>query len=103
MPKRWLKPREPFSPTRWAAGCHECGAETSFTGETSHLEAWGWYSDHFCPEEPPDDPPYLTLPRLDMTADELLSWARENGSITSTWVLEHIGEDEPAKRATEPS
>jgi hypothetical protein len=103
MPKRWLQPRKRSSPARWAAGCHECGDETSFTGETSHLHAWGWYSDHLCPEEPPDDLAYLTLPRLDMTADELLNWARGNGSISSTWLLEHISQDEPATRATEPS
>ena len=103
MPKRWLEPRTRSSPARWAVGCHECGAEISFTGETSIVQASVWYNEHFCPEEPRDDLAYLTLPSLDMTGEQLLRWARGNPSISAKWVLEHLGEcdrghgDEPTK------
>lgn len=94
MPKRWLRLTERSSPARWAVGCHDCGAETSFTGEASSVQARVWYHAHFCPEAPPERLAYLTLPRLDMTGDELLSWARENPSISATWLLKQLGEDD---------
>lgn len=93
MPKRW-------SPARWAVGCHDCGTETSFTGEASNVQAWLWYDEHFCPEEPREDLAYLALPSLDMTKDQLLKWARRNASIGATWVLGHFGEDDAIKEST---
>ena len=103
MPKRWLQPRKRSSPARWAVGCHDCGAETSFTGEASNAQAWAWYDEHFCPEQPRDNLAYLTLPSLDMTADQLLSWARRSASVSATWVLVHLGEGDPAVGVHEPT
>jgi hypothetical protein len=100
MPKRWLQPRKRSSPARWAVGCHDCGTETSFTGEASNVQAWLWYDEHFCPEEPPEDLAYLALPSLDMTADQLLNWARRNASISATWVLDHFGEGDAINEST---
>ena len=100
MPKRWVKPRRLSAPARWASGCHDCGAETSFTGQTSNEQAWGWYDEHFCPEDHRADLAYLTLPRLDMTADELRRWAGPNPSTSAQWVLEHLGEGDRAKEGT---
>ena len=97
-----MQPRKRSSPARWAVGCHECGAETSFTGEASNVQAWLWYNEHFCHEEPRDDLAYLTLPSLDMTADQLLNWARRNSSTSATWVLEHLGDGDPAVGAPVP-
>lgn len=94
MPKRWLRPRKRSSPASWAVGCHDCGAETTFTDEASNVQAWVWYHGHFCPEALPERLAYLTLPRLDMTEDELLSWARENPSISAMWLLMQLGEDD---------
>ena len=97
MPKRWLQPRKRSSPARWAVGCHECGDETSFTGDASDVQAWVWYDEHFCHEQARDDLAYLTLPGLDMSADHLLNWARRNSSSSATWLLEHFGEGDLAK------
>ncbi len=58
---RWLQPRKLSSPARWAAGCHDCGVETSFSGEASNVQAWVWYNEHFRQEEPRNDLAYLTL------------------------------------------
>lgn len=96
MPKRWLEPRKQSSPARWAAGCHDCGAEISFTGETSSVQAWVWHNEHFCPEEPRGDLAYLTLPSLDMTGEQLLRWAKGNPSVSAKWVLEHLKSATPA-------
>ena len=96
MPKRWVEPRKRSSPARWAAGCHDCGDEISFTGETSIVHAWVWHNEHFCPEEPRDDLAYLTLPSLDMTPEQLLRWARDNPSVSAKWVLEHLESATPA-------
>ena len=93
MPKRWLEPRDAGSAiARWAVGCRDCHARASFAGEDSEGKARVWYRDHFCPEEPKDDLAYLTLPRLDMTADELRHWAVPNAGNTAQWVLEHLGQ-----------
>ena len=100
MLKRWMQPRKRSCPARWAVGCVECGAETSFTGEASNVQAWVWYDEHFCPEELRDDLAYLTFASLDMTADQLMNWARRNASMSATWVLEHLGEGDPAVGAT---
>jgi hypothetical protein len=100
MPKRWVKPLRLSAPARWASGCHDCGAETSFTGQASNAQAYGWYDEHFCPEEPQDDLAYLTLPSLDMTADELRRWAGPNASISATWVLERLGKGHKPKELT---
>ncbi len=100
MPKRWVKPLRLSAPARWASGCHDCGAETSFTGQASNAQAYGWYDEHFCPEEPQDDLAYLTLPSLGMTADELRRWAGPNASISATWVLEHLGKGHKPKDLT---
>ena len=101
MPKRWLEPRDSGSAiARWAVGCHECHARASFTGGDSEGQARVWYRDHFCPEEPRDDLAYLTLPSLDMTADQLRQWAGPSASISAQWVLEHLGEGHTAKELT---
>ena len=102
MPKRWMQPRKRSCPARWAVGCHECEAETSFHGEASNVQAWVWYNEHFCPEGPRYDLAYLTFPSLDMTADQLLNWARRNASMSATWVLEHLGDGDPAVGAPVP-
>jgi hypothetical protein len=99
MPKRWLQPRRRSSPARWAVGSHDCGTETSSTGEASNVQAWVSYDDHFCLEDPCDDLVCVTLPSLD-TADQLLNWARRNASISATWVLEHLGEGDTVKEST---
>jgi len=103
MPKRWLQPREKSSPKRWAVGCHDCQEETSFIGEESLALAVVWYRDHYCPEEPKDDLPYLTLPRLDMNVEELARWANPNASVSANWVREHLGKDHRAKGAHQPT
>ena len=93
MPQRWLRQRTRYPPGRWAAGCVACGVETSFTGEASNVQAWVWYHEHVCLESRPDLLPYLTLPRLDMTEEELLSWAQGNASTSALWLLKRLGED----------
>ena len=62
------------------------------------MQAWVWHNEHFCPEEARDRLAFLTLPRLDMAEDELLSWARENPSISATWLLKQLGEGDPGPR-----
>jgi len=103
MPKRWLQPREKSSPKRWAVGCHDCKEETSFIGEGSLALAMVWYRDHYCPEEPKDDLPYLILPRLDMNVEELARWANSNASVSANWVREYLGKDHRAKGAHQPT
>jgi hypothetical protein len=101
MPKRWLEQRDSGSAiARWAVGCQECNARASFTGGESEGQARVWYRDHFCPEEPRDDLAYLTLPSLDMTADQLRHWAGPNASISAQWVLEHLGQGHKPKELT---
>jgi hypothetical protein len=41
MPKS--RNQENGSPPSLAVGCHDCGAETAFTGETSNVKGWVWY------------------------------------------------------------
>ncbi len=67
------------------------------------MQAWVWYNEHFCPEEPHDDLGYLTLPSLDMSANQLLNWARLTASVSATWVLVHLGEGDPAVGVHEPT
>ncbi|MEP7036193.1 MAG: hypothetical protein ABI662_10665 [Dermatophilaceae bacterium] len=90
-------------PARWAVGCYDCGAETSFTGEASNVQAWIWHNEHVCHEEPHDDLAYLTLPSLDMSADQLLTWARGTASVSATWVLVYLREGDPAVGVHEPT
>lgn len=85
--KAWLKPTKRSSAADWVAGCHDCGTETSFTGRASSVQAWAWYHEHSCPEEPRDRLAYLTLPSLEMTEDELLDWARGDAGPSATWLL----------------
>ena len=93
MPKRWLEPRDAGSViARWAVGCQDCKARASFAGGDSEGKARVWYGDHFCPEEPKDDLAYLTLPRLDITADALRQWAVPNHGNHSQRVLEHLAQ-----------